>query len=73
MNRSIPHNSMQTLNIPYTLIQLVILGKQVTFETPKQQAIQYYEDFILSIMKVMDLQYTSGKITFLYRSIIGLL
>ena len=35
----------------------MISGKQVTFETPEQQSIWYYEDFILSIMKVMDLQY----------------
>ena len=57
MNGTIPNNSTQTLNIPYTLIQPVIPGKQVTFETPEEWAIQYYEDFILSIMKVMDLQY----------------
>ena len=57
MNGTIPNNSTQTLNIPYTLIQPVIPGKQVTFETPEEWAIRYYEDFILSIMKVMDLQY----------------
>ena len=50
-------NTTQTLNISYTLIQPVIPGRQVTFETPKQLVIQHYEDFILSIMKVMDLQY----------------
>ena len=57
MNRTAYNNTTQTLNIPYTLIQPVIPGKQVAFETPKQQAIWYYEDFKLSIMKVMDLQY----------------
>ena len=57
MNRTAYNNTTQTLNIPYTLIQLVIPGKQFTLETPEQQAIQHYEDFILSIMKVMDLQY----------------
>ena len=46
-----------TLNIPYTLIQPVIPGKQVTFKTPEEQAIQHYKDLILSIMKAMDLQY----------------
>ena len=51
------NNNTQSLNISYTLIQPVIPGKQVTFETPEQQSIWYYEDFILSIMKVMDLQY----------------
>ena len=35
----------------------MIPGKQITFRTPEQQAIQHYKDFILSIMKVMDLQY----------------
>ena len=48
---------MQTLNISYTLIQLVIPDKQLAYETPEQQMIWHYEDFILSIMKVMDLQY----------------
>ena len=57
MNGTAYNNTTQTLNIPYTLIQPVIPSKQVSFETPKQQAIQYYKDFILSIMKVMDLQY----------------
>ena len=57
MNRTAYNHTMQTLNIPYTLIQPVIPGKQIIYKIPKQQAIQYYEDFILSIMKVIDLQY----------------
>ena len=57
MNRTAYNNTTQTLNIPYTLIQPVIPSKQVTFKTPKQQAIWHYEYFILSIIKVMDLQY----------------
>ena len=57
MNETAYNNNTQSLNIPYTLTQLVIPGRQVTFETPEQQAIWYYKDFILSIMKVMDLQY----------------
>ena len=57
MNRTAYNNTTQTLNIPYTLIQPVIPGKQITFETPEEQAIRHYEDFILSIMKVIDLQY----------------
>ena len=56
MNRTTYNSTTQTLNIPYTLIQPVIPGKQLAYETPEQQAIQHYEDFILSIMKVMDLQ-----------------
>ena len=56
MNGTAYNNTTQTLNIPYTLIQPVIPGKQLAYETPKQLAIQHYKDFILSIMKVMDLQ-----------------
>ena len=51
------NNTTQTLTLPYTLIQPVIPGKQVTFKTPEEQTVQYYEDLILSIMKAMDLQY----------------
>ena len=57
MNEIAYNNTTQTLNIPYTLIQPVIPGKQLTYETLEQQAIRHYEDFILDIMKVMDLQY----------------
>ena len=57
MNGTAYNNTTQTLNIPYTLLQPVIPSKQITYKTPEQQAIQHYEDFILSIMKVMDLQY----------------
>ena len=57
MNGTAYNNTTQTLNIPYTLIQPVIPGKQLAYETPKQLAIQHYKDFILSIIKIMDLQY----------------
>ena len=57
MNGTAYNNTMQTLNISYTLIQLVIPSKQLAYKTPKQLVIRHYEDFILSIMKVMDLQY----------------
>ena len=56
MYRNAYNNTTQTLNIPYTLIQPVIPGKQLAYETPEQLAIQHYENFILNIMKVMDLQ-----------------
>ena len=39
MNETAYKNTTQTLNIPYNLIQPVIPGKQITFETPKQQSI----------------------------------
>ena len=56
MNGTAYNHTTQTLNIPYTLIQPVIPGKPLAYKTPKQLAIWHYEDFILSIMKVMDLQ-----------------
>ena len=56
MNGTAYNHTTQTLNIPYTLIPPVISGKQLTYETLEQQAIRHYEDFILDIMKVMDLQ-----------------
>ena len=57
MNGTAYNHPTQTLNIPYTLIQPVIPGKQLAYETIEQRAIRYYKDFILDIMKVMDLQY----------------
>ena len=57
MNSTAYNHPTQTINIPYTLIQPVIPGKQLAYETPKQLVIRHYEDFILDIMKVMDLQY----------------
>ena len=56
MNGTAYNHPTQTLNIPYTLIQPVIPGKQLTYETLEQQAMWHYKDFILDIMKVMDLQ-----------------
>ena len=51
------NNTTQTLTLPYTLIQPVIPGKQITFKTPEEQAVWHYKDLILSIMKAIDLQY----------------
>ena len=56
MNGTAYNPTTQSLHIPYTLIPLVIPGKQLTYETIEQWAIQHYEDFILDILKVMDLQ-----------------
>ena len=56
MNGTAYNHTTQTLNIPYTLIQPVIPGKRIAYETLEQQAIRHYEDLILDIMKVMDLQ-----------------
>ena len=57
MNDTAYNHTTQTLNIPYALIPPVIPGRQLTYETLEQRAIRHYEDFILDIMKVMDLQY----------------
>ena len=59
MNGTAYNNTMQTLNIPYTLIQPVIPGKQVTSKTTEEWAVQHYKDLILSIIKAMDLQYVT--------------
>ena len=56
MNGNAYNHTMQNLNIPYTLIQPVIPGRQLTYESLEQRAIRHYEDLILDIMKVMDLQ-----------------
>ena len=56
MNDTAYNHPTQTLNIPYSVIQPVIPGRQLTYETLEQRTIRYYEDFILDIMKVMDLQ-----------------
>ena len=56
MNGTAYNHTTQTLNIPYTLIPPVIPGKQLIYETLEQQAIRHYEDFILNIKKVMDVQ-----------------
>ena len=56
MNITAYNHPTQTLNIPYTFLQPVIPGKQLSYETLKQQAIRHYKDFILNIMKLMDLQ-----------------
>ena len=56
MNSTAYNHPTQIHNIPYTLIQPVIPGKQLIYETLEQQAIRHYEDLILNIMKVMDLQ-----------------
>ena len=56
MNGTAYNHTIPSLNIPYTLIQPVIPGKQLTYETLEQRAVRHYEDFILDIMKVMNLQ-----------------
>ena len=55
MNITAYNHPTQNLNIPYSFLQPVIPGRQLLYETPEQQAIRHYENFILDVMKVMDL------------------
>ena len=57
MNRTAYNNTTQTLNIPYTLIQPVISGRQVIFKTLKECTVWHYNKLIIAIMKVIDIQY----------------
>ena len=54
MNGTITQHS-QT---PYTLIP-VIPGKQIHFETKEEQVVKYYDELIIAIMKVIDIQYVT--------------
>ena len=56
MNGTAYNHTTQTLSIPYALMPPVIPGNQLIYETLEHWAIWHYEDFILDIMKVMDLQ-----------------
>ena len=40
---------------PYTLIS-VIPGKQIHFETKKEQVVKYYDELIYTIIKAMEIQ-----------------
>ena len=57
INSILFNNTTQPLNISYTLIQSVISGRQVTFETLKECTVWYYNKLIIAIMKVIDIQY----------------
>ena len=57
MNDTTFNNNTQPFNISYTLIQPVIPSKQITFKTLEEQSVRHYDEFIISIMKVIDIQY----------------
>ena len=57
MNGTLVNNTTQPLNIPYTLIQPVIPGKTVHIKTNEEQTVRHYDELIITIMKVMDIQY----------------
>ena len=52
MNDTITQHSQ----IPYTLIP-VIPGKQVHFKTKEEHMVKHYDELIITIMKVMEIQY----------------
>ena len=52
MNDTITQHSQ----IPYTLIP-VISGKQVHFKTKEEHMVKHYDELIITIMKVMEIQY----------------
>ena len=57
MNSTIINNATQPLIILYTLIQPVIPGQTVHIKTNEEQMIRYYDELIIVIMKVIDIQY----------------
>ena len=48
-------NSSQQLNLPYTILQPVIPGKQITIETHEEWAVHYYNKLIVVIIKAIDI------------------
>ena len=69
MNGTTFNNTTQPLDIPQTLIQPFIPGKQVTFKTPEEQAVRHYNKLIITIMKVIDIQYITHYMDNQYRLI----
>ena len=57
MNDTAYNNTTQTLHIPYTFIQPVTPSTTVHIETPEEQTIWHYDELIIAIMKVIDIQY----------------
>ena len=51
------NNITQLLNISYALTPLNIPGATVWIETPEERTVRYYNELIITIMKVMDIQY----------------
>ena len=65
MNGTTGNNTTQTLYPNYHTLIPVIPGKQVHFKTKKEQAVKHYDELIVAIIKVMDIQYVSRQFAFL--------
>ena len=57
MNSILVNNGTQISYIPHTLMQPIVPGITVQVKTPEEQTIQYYKELIITIMKVIDIQY----------------
>ena len=57
MNGTLVNNNTQTSYIPHTLIQPVIPGITVQIEILEKQSIRHYNELIIAIMKITDIQY----------------
>ena len=55
MNDTTFNNNTQPFNISYTLIQQVIPSKQITFKTLEEQSVRHYDEFIIAIIKIIDI------------------
>ena len=57
MNGTIVNNISQTLYSTYPTLLPVISSKQVQIETNKEQIVRHYNELIITIIKVMGIQY----------------
>ena len=70
INGTLFNNATQPLNTSYTLIQPVISGRQVTFETLEECTVWHYNELIIAIIKVIDIQYVMHCVDNQYQLII---
>ena len=59
INSTTVSNVTQTLYPNYSTLIPVIPGKQIHFETKEEQVVKYYDELIIAIMKVIDIQYVT--------------
>ena len=59
MNSILVNNTTQPLANPYTFILPVISSTTVHIKILEEQTIRHYNEFIIAIMKVIDIQYVT--------------
>ena len=59
INSTTVSNVTQTLYPNYPTLIPVIPGKQIHFETKKEQVVKYYNELIYTIMKAIEIQYVT--------------